>query len=102
MVPDDAHLPQARLPDGTLTSDPRFQTTKAKVYLGKLLFFDPVRTVRIIPEFGGVLATRKTELQFAWVAMGTTAQLNAAIQCDEDHSLHDSKCGSALNGMGRI
>jgi len=60
MVPDDAHLPQARLPDGTLTSDPRFQTTEAKRYLGKLLFFDPERTARIIPEFGGVLATSQT------------------------------------------
>lgn len=60
MVPDDAHLPQPRLPEGTLTSDPRFQTTEAKRYLGKLLFFDPVRTARIIPEFGGVLATRQT------------------------------------------
>src|SRR5216684_633743 len=60
MVPDDAHLPQARLPNGTLTSDPRFQTTEAKRYLGKLLFFDPVRTARIIPAFGGVLATKQT------------------------------------------
>src|SRR6266478_1396826 len=60
MVPDDAHLPQARLPDGTLTSDPRFQTTEAKRYLGKLTFFDPVVTARIIPSFGGVLATRQT------------------------------------------
>jgi cytochrome c peroxidase len=60
MVPDDAHLPQARLPDGTLTSDPRFQTTEAKRYLGKLTFFDPVTTARIIPSFGGVLATRQT------------------------------------------
>jgi cytochrome c peroxidase len=60
MVPDDAHLPQARLPDGTLTSDPRFQTTEAKRYLGKLSFFDPVTTARIIPSFGGVLATRQT------------------------------------------
>ncbi len=60
LVPDDAHLPQARLPDGTLTSDRRFQTTEAKRYLGKLLFFDPVRTARIIPEFGGVAATRQT------------------------------------------
>src|SRR5258706_15152694 len=60
MVPDDAHLPQARLPNGTLTSDPRFQTTEAKRYLGKLTFFDPVTTARIIPSFGGVLATRQT------------------------------------------
>src|SRR5260370_20958605 len=60
MVPDDAHLPQARLPNGTLTSDPAFQTTEAKRYLGKLTFFDPVTTARIIPQFGGVLATRQT------------------------------------------
>src|SRR5467141_3183524 len=60
MVPDNDHLPQARLPDGTLTSDPRFQTTEAKRYLGKLTFFDPAVTARIIPSFGGVLATRQT------------------------------------------
>src|SRR5258707_9499327 len=59
-VPDNDHLPQARLPDGTLTSDPRFQTTEAKRYLGKLTFFDPVTTARIIPSFGRVLATRQT------------------------------------------
>src|SRR6266446_5074528 len=60
VVPDDAHLPQPRLPDGTLTSDPRFQNTEAKRYLGKLTFFDPVTTARIIPSFGGVLATKQT------------------------------------------
>src|SRR5260370_3544217 len=60
MVPDNEHLPQARLPNGTLTSDPAFRTTEAKRYLGKLLFFDPVRTARIIPQFGAVLATRQT------------------------------------------
>ena len=60
IVPDDAHLPPARLPDGTITNDPAFRTTEAKRYLGKLLFFDPVRTVRVIPAFGGVLDTRQT------------------------------------------
>ncbi len=60
LVPDNDQLPQPRLPDGTLTSDPRFQTTEAKRYLGKLTFFDPVTTARIIPSFGGVLATRQT------------------------------------------
>jgi hypothetical protein len=49
IVPDDAHLPPPRLPDGTITNDPRFRTTEAKRYLGKLLFFDPVRTARITP-----------------------------------------------------
>jgi cytochrome c peroxidase len=59
MVPaSDSELPQPRLANGS--PDPRFQTTEAKRYLGKQLFHDPVRTARILPEFGGVLATRQT------------------------------------------
>jgi len=62
MVPArDADLPQARLPDGSdASADPRFKTTEAKRYLGKQLFHDPIRTARILPEFGGVLATKQT------------------------------------------
>ena len=57
MVPaNDADLPQPRLANGS--PDPLFQTTEAKRYLGKMLFHDPVRTARIMPEFGGVLATQ--------------------------------------------
>jgi cytochrome c peroxidase len=55
---NDADLPQPRLADGS--PDPFFQTTEAKRYLGKQLFHDPVRMVRIRPQFGGVLATRQT------------------------------------------
>lgn len=59
MVPaENADLPQPRLADGS--PDPAFETTEAKRYLGKLLFYDPVRTVRIQPEFGGKPATRST------------------------------------------
>jgi cytochrome c peroxidase len=59
MVPErDADLPQPRLADGS--PDSRFKTTEAKRFLGKMLFFDPIRTARILPEFGGVLATRQT------------------------------------------
>ncbi len=59
MVPaHDADLPQPRLADGS--PDPFFQTTEAKRYLGKQLFHDPVRTARILPEFGGVLAAKQT------------------------------------------
>ena len=50
----DSALPQPRLPDGS--PDPFFQTTEAKRYLGKLLFHDPARATRIIPEFGGIPA----------------------------------------------
>ncbi len=54
MVPaHDSELPQPRLADGS--PDPQFQTTEAKRYLGKLLFHDPARATRIIPEFGGIL-----------------------------------------------
>jgi len=53
MVPaHDADLPQPRLANGS--PDPFFQTTEAKRYLGKLLFHDPARATRIIPEFGGI------------------------------------------------
>jgi len=57
-VPDEAHLPQPLQPDGA--PDPRYKTTEAKRYLGKLLYFDPVRTARILPQYGGVLSTKQT------------------------------------------
>jgi len=59
MVPaHDVDLPQPRLANGQ--PDPFFQITEAKRYLGKQLFHDPVRMVRIRPEFGGVPATAQT------------------------------------------
>src|SRR5436190_7021442 len=59
MVPaDDSKLPQPLLADGT--PNPAFKTTEAKRFLGKMLFFDPIRMTRILPEFGGILDTRQT------------------------------------------
>lgn len=59
MVPaNNADLPQPRLADGS--PDPFFETTEAKRYLGKMLFHDPARATRILPEFGGVPATSGT------------------------------------------
>lgn len=59
MVPaQNADLPEPRLEDGS--PDPQFETTEAKRYLGKMLFYDPVRTVRLMPQFGGVSAFRST------------------------------------------
>ena len=56
MVPaDDSALPQPRLANGS--PDPFFQNTEAKRYLGKALFHDPARMVRVRPQYGGVLAT---------------------------------------------
>jgi cytochrome c peroxidase len=55
----NAALPQPMLADG-VTIDPRFAITEAKRYLGKQLFFDPVRSNRIKAEFGGSLSTART------------------------------------------
>lgn len=51
----DTDLPQPRLPNGQ--PDPVFQITEAKRFLGKMLFHDPARMVRIHPEFGGIPVT---------------------------------------------
>src|SRR6266446_1402264 len=48
-------LPQPRQADGSI--DRRYQITEAKRYLGKLLFFDPVRSSNIRPEYGAVPST---------------------------------------------
>ena len=59
MVPaKDEDLPQPLLGNGS--PDPFFQITEAKRYLGKQLFHDPARMIRIRPQFGGVLATAGT------------------------------------------
>ncbi len=55
---EDSDFPQPRLPGGEL--DPRFKITPEKVYLGKLLFFDPVRSNHIQSEFGGLPETAQT------------------------------------------
>jgi Di-haem cytochrome c peroxidase len=54
----DTDIPVVRQADGTV--NPRYTTTEAKRYLGKLLFHDPVRTARIDPAFGGSLATKQS------------------------------------------
>ena len=54
----DAEIPLPRLKDGTV--NPRYKTTEQKRYLGKMLFHDPIRTARIDPAYGGVLATSQT------------------------------------------
>jgi cytochrome c peroxidase len=54
----DAAIPLPRQADGTV--NPRYKTTEEKRYLGKLLFHDPIRTARIDPNYGGLLATKQT------------------------------------------
>jgi cytochrome c peroxidase len=59
MVPArDADLPQPLLANGK--PDPFFQITEAKRYLGKQLFHDPARMIRIRPQYGGIPATAGT------------------------------------------
>jgi cytochrome c peroxidase len=82
MVPaTDADIPQPRLADGT--PDPLFKTTEAKRYLGKMLFHDPIRTARILPEFGGDLRTRQTascgSCHFGEAASKSGTLLNFAV-----------------------
>jgi cytochrome c peroxidase len=77
----DADLPQPRLADGT--PDPQFKTTEAKRYLGKQLFHDPVRTARILPEYGGIAATAQTascgSCHFGEAASKSGTLLNFAV-----------------------
>ena len=54
----DTGIPLPLQADGTV--NPRYQTTEQKRYLGKMLFHDPIRTARIEPYYGGVLATKQT------------------------------------------
>src|ERR1700741_2792161 len=54
----DADIPLPRMPNGTV--NPRYRTTEEKRFLGKMLFHDPIRTARIDPAYGGVLATKQT------------------------------------------
>jgi cytochrome c peroxidase len=77
----DADIPQPRLADGT--PDPQFKTTEAKRYLGKQLFHDPVRTARILPDFGGIPATAQTascgSCHFGEAASKSGTLLNFAV-----------------------
>ena len=58
-VPDnDEAIPVPPPPAGQTAY--RYRTTEAKRYLGKMLFHDPIRTARIDPAYGGVLATAQT------------------------------------------
>lgn len=55
---DDIDIPQPLLADGSV--DPFFEITPERRFLGQQLFFDPVRTTNIQPEFGGILSTAQT------------------------------------------
>ena len=106
----DAEIPLPRQPDGTV--NPRYQTTEAKRYLGKLLFHDPVRTVRIninqgqpvdLPAgtaFGGTLSASDPGIQDV---VNATAQTGSCGSCHIGEAA--GKAGQVLNfnvgGEGR-
>jgi hypothetical protein len=106
----DVEIPLPRQADGTV--NPRYRTTEAKRYLGKLLFHDPVRTARVninqgqpvdLPAgtaFGGTVSASEPNIQ---------AIVNATRQTGSCGSRHigeaASKAGQLLNfntgGEGR-
>jgi len=82
MVPaDNADLPQPLGTDGAPVL--RYKTTEEKRYLGKQLFHDPIRTVRIVPDFGGEPETTSTascgSCHFGEAASKAGQTLNLAV-----------------------
>ncbi len=117
-------IPVPRNPDGTMVY--RYQTTEAKRYLGKLLFHDPIRTVRIdintgqpkdLPvgtSFGGTMNSINPLIQQIFPAGNVTSSetqniVAATIQTGSCGSCHigeaAGKAGQQLNfnvgGEGR-
>ena len=106
----NAQIPLPLQPDGTV--NPRYQTTEAKRYLGKLLFHDPVRTARIninqgqpvdLPAgtaFGGTLNTSDPNIQ---AIVNATQQTGSCGSCHIGEAA--GKAGQLLNfnvgGEGR-
>src|SRR4051812_22610641 len=87
----DAAIPLPRLPDGTVS--PRYRTTEAKRYLGKLLFHDPVRTARININTGQPL-----DLPAGTAFGGTVSASDPHIQEIADAQRQDTSCGSCHIG----
>jgi cytochrome c peroxidase len=92
MVPaTDADIPLPRQPDGTV--NPRFQTTEAKRFLGKMLFHDPVRSARVNINQGQPL-----DLPPGTAFGGTLNASDPNIQEIVNAQRQDSSCGSCHIG----
>ena len=105
-----AAIPLPKQADGTV--NPRYQTTEAKRYLGKLLFHDPVRTARVninqgqpvdLPAgtaFGGTVSTSDPTIQ---AIVNATKQTGSCGSCHVGEAA--GKAGQVLNfnvgGEGR-
>lgn len=88
---DDAGIPLPKQPDGTV--NPRYQTTEAKRYLGKLLFHDPVRTARVNINQG-----QPVDLPAGTAFGGTLNAADPAVQQVVDATIRTGSCGSCHIG----
>ena len=87
----DADIPLPRRPDGTV--NPRYQTTEAKRFLGKMLFHDPIRTARININKGQPL-----DLPAGTAFGGTVSASDPNIQEIVNAQRQDTSCGSCHLG----
>ncbi|MBY0506788.1 MAG: hypothetical protein K2X03_22910 [Bryobacteraceae bacterium] len=87
----NADIPLPRNPDGSV--NPRFQTTEAKRYLGKLLFHDPVRTARVNINTGQPL-----DLPAGTAFGGTVSENVLGLQQIVNATRQTGSCGSCHIG----
>ncbi len=87
----DEDIPVPREPDGTINE--RYKTTEAKRYLGKLLFHDPVRTVRINKNRG-----QPVDLPVGTAFGGTENAANPDVQAIVRATRQTGSCGSCHIG----
>lgn len=92
MVPaDNASMPVPREADGSV--NPRYRTTEAKRFLGKMLFHDPVRTARININQGVPL-----DLPAGTAFGGTVSAATPNLQQIIDAQKQDTSCGTCHLG----
>src|SRR5438093_385059 len=87
----DAEIPLPRMKDGTV--NPRYQTTEAKRFLGKMLFHDPVRSARININKGQPL-----DLPAGTAFGGTVSASDPNIQEIVNAQRQDTSCGTCHIG----
>lgn len=100
---DDASIPLPTLRgDGTpITDTYRYATTEAKRYLGKLLFHDPVRTVRINVNTGvnpPIVEGEPRDLPAGTAFGGTVAASSPNVQRVVNATRQTGSCGSCHLG----
>ena len=99
MVPaDNASIPLPRQADGTV--NPRYKTTEAKRFLGKMLFHDPVRTARVNKGNFGQNQPQQLSLDFPeGTAFGGTLNASSTnVQAIADATKQTGSCGSCHIG----